>query len=510
MSINVNRYSEWTGPVLSMHGINKYFAGIHALKDVDFDIHAGEILALIGENGAGKSTLMKMLGGIHQPDSGEIRLAGRSVEIPDVRSAIALGIGFIHQELNVLDNLDIAGNIFLGREPTLGGVCRLLNRKQLHGMAESYLQRLGVNLSPATPMKRLTIAQQQIVEIAKALSLDARVLIMDEPTSSLSYSETEILFETVRTLQRSGVSIVYISHRLHEIITIADRVIGLRDGANSGELTRNEITHENMVRLMVGRDIKPHHYGANKTKQKARLRIDRLRTRAWPSHELSFEVAAGEILGITGLVGSGRTELACALFGIDPPVGGSISLDGKEVHISSASDAVRNGIVLVPEDRRSAGLITEMTVVENLTLPRLAQYARFGILQKKREALAAQAQCQESNIRVPNVHICAKHLSGGNQQKTVLAKWLSCVPRIIILDEPTRGIDVASKAEVYVTLRHLRDHGIIVLMISSDMEEVISVSDRIVVMHEGQITGILAQEECTEQEIMNLAVGKMN
>ncbi|MEN6306751.1 MAG: sugar ABC transporter ATP-binding protein [Anaerohalosphaeraceae bacterium] len=502
--------SEFDQPVLSMHGIQKHFAGVHALRGVDFKIYAAEVVALIGENGAGKSTLMKMLGGIYQPDAGEICFNGRTVSIPNVRHSIELGIGFIHQELNVMDNLDIAGNMYLGREPVYGGALRLIDKKKMINMARPYLERLGFTLSPATPMKELSIAQQQIVEIAKALSLNACILIMDEPTSSLTQSETQMLFKTMQVLRSTGVSIVYISHRLGEIEVCADRVVGLRDGANSGQLSREEITHDNMVRLMVGRQIKNNYcIPQRKTEDKA-LKVDRIKTSAWPKHELSFEASRGEILGITGLVGSGRTELACTLFGVDPSENGCIYLDGRKIHIQSVSDAVNHGIYLVPEDRRNTGLVVDMSVMENLTLPRMDFHCRAGMIDRESEVSFAQNQCRESGIKTAAVHTLAKNLSGGNQQKVVLSKWLSLNPQVMILDEPTRGIDIGSKTEIYKTLRKLSDMGVIVLMISSDMEEVLGVCDRIMVMYEGRITGILERKDCTEERLMNLAVGKIS
>jgi ribose transport system ATP-binding protein len=499
-------YNEFDKPILELRRICKSFGGVRALTDVNFDLHTAEVVALVGENGAGKSTLMKILGGIHQPDAGEIRYMDQTITIRDVRHSIDLGIGFIHQELSNLDNLDIAGNMFLGREPTRGGHAKLLDRKKLYEMAEPFLDKLGLNLSPSTPVEDLSIAQQQVVEIAKALSLNACILIMDEPTSSLTHSETERLFENIRQLKNSGVSIIYITHRLHEIGICADRVVGMRDGANSGGLKKHDITHDNMVRLMVGRNIRPVSSRPAK-KMKKGLRVAGLKTRTWPDEELSFEAARGEILGITGLLGSGRTELAAALFGIQPAIAGSISFDEKLLRIRSVADAIDNGIYLVPEDRRQAGLVTEMSVMENLTLPDLGCYSRCGIIQIQKEAKAARTQCAQSGIKTSDIHVSAQTLSGGNQQKIVLSKWLALDPQIMILDEPTRGIDVGSKSEIYALLRRLSDKGMVVLIISSDMEEVMQVSDRIMIMHEGRIAGMLDRDECTEEKLMNCAVG---
>jgi ribose transport system ATP-binding protein len=357
-------------------------------------------------------------------------------------------------------------------------------------------------------MKDLSIAQQQIVEVAKALSLNACLLIMDEPTSSLTLSETHILFDIIHRLRNRGVSLVYISHRLNEIEVCADRVVGLRDGCNSGGLTREEITHDNMVSLMVGRNIKSVCHTFLKPAKESHFRVDCLRTQAWPNHELSFEVFAGEIFGITGLVGAGRTELAQALFGVDRMVAGAVYLDNRQLQIRSVGDAVKNGIYLVPEDRRNCGLITQMSVMENLTLPNLKRHSRVGFIRHRSEVHAAEIQCQQSNIKTADVRLTANNLSGGNQQKIVISKWLSGNPQVLILDEPTRGIDVGAKSEIYKTLRKLMEQGIIVLVISSDMEEVMSLCDRIMVMFEGKISGILERSECTEENLMNLAVGK--
>jgi ribose transport system ATP-binding protein len=502
-------HSTFDVPVLKMRGIDKHFGGVYALNKVNFEVYTAEVVALIGENGAGKSTLMNILGGIYQPDAGEIWYSDKPITISDVKDSIGLGIAFIHQELNVLDNLDIAGNMFLGREPVFSKYGRLINKQKLYEKAEPYLRRLGLNLSPKTPMKDLSIAQQQIVEIAKALSLNACVLIMDEPTSSLTLSETHILFDIIHQLQNRGVSIIYISHRLNEIEACADRVVGLRDGCNSGELSRNEITHDKMVSLMVGRNIKPVYHEYRKRSAASRFKVERVKTQTWPKHEISFEVFSGEIFGITGLVGAGRTELAQALFGIDTMISGSVHFDGREIEIRSVKDAVRSGLYLIPEDRRNSGLIMEMSVMENLTLPDLQQCSRFGFIKNKHEIRVATKRCQESNIKAADIRNAAKTLSGGNQQKIVLSKWLSFKPQVVILDEPTRGIDVGAKAEIYQTLRKLADTGVIIIVISSDMEEVMNLCHRIMVMHEGKISSILEQAQCTEESLMNLAVGKM-
>jgi ribose transport system ATP-binding protein len=495
-------------PLLEMRGIDKRFPGVKALDQVCLTVYPGEIVALIGENGAGKSTLMNILGGILQPDAGTITIDGRMVQIRNVADAIRLGIGFIHQELNVLDNLSIAGNIFLGREPTRFGALKLIDRRQMRAATTPFLQQLGLNLSADTPLDQMPIAQQQMVEVAKALSLDARLLIMDEPTSSLTLSETKRLFEVMRQLRTKGVSIIYISHRLAEVGECADRVVGLRDGMNAGSLERDCITHDNMVRLMIGRKIEDY-FAAPKARANDRCFCVRaLSTQKYPNQKIAFDASRGEILGFAGLVGAGRTEMAHAIFGAEPAKGGSISLDGRQLHIRCTADAVANGIFLAPEDRRKSGLVAEMTFRENVTLPDLDSYATFGIIQRKRETEVAVRQSEKLRIKLASVETPIKNLSGGNQQKAVLAKWLSLKPKVVIFDEPTRGIDVGSKAEIYHLMRDLADDGVVILMISSDMEEILGVSDRIAVMNEGKIMGFLPRDRFDEEAVMRLAVGE--
>jgi ribose transport system ATP-binding protein len=493
---------------LEMRGVTKRFPGVVALNAVDLEVYRAEVLALIGENGAGKSTLMKILGGVYQPDAGQVRIAGQPVTIASVSEAIGLGIGFIHQELNVLDNLDVAGNIFLGREPARGGPLRLIDRRRMEGDAAVYIERLGLNVSPRTPLTRLSIAQKQLVEIAKALSQNARILIMDEPTSSLTLTETGRLLAVVKELRSQGVSVIYISHRLGEIEEVADRVVALRDGQNAGRLPRQEIRHDQMVRLMVGRELKNFYVHSPAEKQPGYFAIDGLRTSRYPDSPLSFEVAKGEILGVAGLVGAGRSEMAQAVFGTDRAVGGTLRLDREPLTIRSAEDAIKHGIYLIPEDRRNAGLIIDMSIRENITMPALARYATAGLIQRDKERDGAAAMSRRLNVKAPTVEERVGNLSGGNQQKVVLAKWLSLGPRVLIFDEPTRGIDVGAKAEIYALMRSLAREGVAIIMISSDMEEVLGVSDRVAVMHEGRLTGILEREACSEEAVMRLAVGK--
>jgi ribose transport system ATP-binding protein len=493
-------------PLLQMKGIVKRFQGVTALRSVDFEIFPGEVLALIGENGAGKSTLMKILGGVHQPDEGVINLDGKPTTFHSVSESIAKGIGFIHQELNLLDNLDVAGNVFLGREPVWGGPLRLLDYGKMQRDTEVHLKRLGMQISSRTNLATLSIAHQQMVEIAKALSLHARILIMDEPTSSLTLSETARLLDVVKQLRSEGVSIIYVSHRLSEITEVADRVTVLRDGANAGGLSKNEITRERMVKMMIGRDLEDFYVHPDAAPRPGYFEVKGLRTARFPKREVSFSVGQGEILGMAGLVGAGRTEVAQAICGIDQPQAGSMALDQKPIQIQSPKDAVANGIYLVPDDRRRFGLVIDMSVCENMTLPALSRYSSQGIINSKAERKAAEEGVKKLNVKTHSVNARVGNLSGGNQQKVILAKWLALNPKVLILDEPTRGIDVGAKAEIYSLLRALAKEGVAIIAISSDMEEVLGISDRVAVMHEGSLTGILDRQDLNEEAIMKLAV----
>jgi ribose transport system ATP-binding protein len=494
-------------PILEMQGISKRFPGVVALDDVSLEVFAAEIVGLAGENGAGKSTLMKIIGGVYQPDEGHLRIDGKEVTIKSVSDAISRGIGFIHQELNVLDNLTVAENVFLGREPVWGGPLRLVDRSRIRTDTETYLKRLGLNLPSQTPVRSLSIAHQQMVEIAKALSLNARILIMDEPTSSLTLTETSRLLEVVKDLRAQGVSIIYISHRLAEFDQLADRVVVLRDGRNAGLLERDEINHDRVVRLMVGRDLDHYYVHAAAAKKPPCLEVKGLRTKRYPEHAVSFDVRHGEILGLGGLVGSGRSEVAQAIFGVDPAIDGTMTLDEEPLKIHSATEAIHRGVYLVPEDRRETGLIVEMAVRENITLAGLSRCASGGLINREAERKTATDICAKLNVKAPSIEVEVASLSGGNQQKVVLAKWLSLDPKVLIFDEPTRGIDVGAKAEIYQLMRALAENGVAILMISSDMEEILGQSDRVAVMHEGAITGILDRDQCSEEAIMKLAVG---
>jgi ribose transport system ATP-binding protein len=496
-------------PVLQLKGISKRFPGVVALAGVDLEVYPAEVVALIGENGAGKSTLMKILGGVTARDAGSIKVEGQETEIRSPREASRLGIEFIHQELSVLDNLDVGANIFLRREPTRGGFLKLMDRKRIYAESDALLKKLGLKLSSRTPVSKLSIAQQQMVEIARSINAGARILIMDEPTSSLTLSETQRLLEIVTDLKAHGVSIIYISHRLEEVEKLADRAVVLRDGRNAGELAKHEIERERMVRMMVGRDLKdfyvaPEAAAADETNW---FTVDNLRTAKYPQHPLSYKVGKGEVLGFAGLVGAGRSEMARAIFGVDDRLQSRISLGGKELGIRSPQDAIAAGVYLVPEDRRQCGLIVDFSIGENITLPGLERYAPAWLINSAMETTKAVEMCSKLNIKAQSPKVRSGNLSGGNQQKVVLAKWLALSPKVLIFDEPTRGIDVGAKAEIYALIRELARQGVSIIVISSEMEEVLHISDRIAVMHEGKITGILERYQFSEEAVMTLATG---
>ena len=496
-----------TTPLLEVRGIRKQFPGVLALDNVNLAVRPGEILALIGENGAGKSTLMKILGGVHTPDAGEILVDGAPVTIDSVSAAMRHGIALIHQELNLADNLDVGANVYLGREPVRGGPLRLIDRGRIARDTREILRRLGMEIDPRRIVSTLPIGQQQMVEIAKALSFKARLLILDEPTSSLTQKETDTLFTILRDLKAQGVSMIYISHRLGEIQEMADRVEALRDGRNSGALAREEIGRDRMVRLMVGREV-GQFYRHNKAQiGEPALEVENLRTPAHPNHPISFTLRAGEILGLAGLVGAGRTELAETIFGITPAEGGEIRVGGRPVRIRNAKDAIAAGVALVPEDRKQQGLVLEMAIRANISLAGLNKLQTASLIRKGEEKSLAARMSKELGVKTPSIEQLAKNLSGGNQQKVVLAKWLALSPRVLILDEPTRGIDVVAKEEIYRLMERLTEAGMAILMVSSELQEILGVSSRVLVMHEGRLAGELGPESFTEEAVMHLATG---
>ena len=494
-----------SAPILIVKNVSKRFAGVTALKDVSVEFGRGEVHAVIGENGAGKSTLMKVLSGVQPPDSGEIVFDGTAVSILSVQQALDLGIALIHQELNLADNLTVGANVFLGREPRRFG---LIDFPKIDRDARQYLDLVGLAESPSTIVSRLTVGKQQLVEIAKALSIDAQVLIMDEPTSSLSQHETEALFHVIEHLRIRGVTVIYISHRLGEIQRIADRVTVLRDGENAGHLSRHEISHDAMVQSMIGREIAQFYARQDHQVGAPVLTVNSLRTQAWPLHELNFSVRAGQMVGIAGLVGAGRTELLETIFGITPPVSGTISVAGTPLKPGSCAAAIANGVALVPEDRKQQGLILEQSIRHNISLPGLSRHKLAGaICNFDQERRDSRRMIDEMRIKAPNDHQQVQHLSGGNQQKVVIGKWLSMKPAVLLMDEPTRGVDIGAKQEIYRLMEELAEKGVAILFVSSEMEEVISMSDRVIVMHEGQITGELEPSELSEESVMQLATG---
>lgn len=488
--------------LLQADNITKRYPGVTALDRVSFEIAPGEVVGLIGENGAGKSTLIKVFGGLTQPDEGVVKVDGKPALIHNAAEATQLGIGVIHQELNDLDNIDVAGNVLLGREPHWFGIIR---RKEMRREAAEALSRLGIDGLLDKMQSDLSIGQRQMVEIAKSLSLHARVLIMDEPTSSLTSSETDQLLEIVRSLRANGVAVIYISHRLNEVKALADRVVVLRDGKLAGKLGPNEIKTESMVRLMVGRDVSRAPF-VPRPKGQPKLVISGLRTTRFPKHEVTFDVRAGEIMGMAGLVGAGRTEVARAVCGMDPRLAGEVRVDGATVK-PMVKDAIDCGLYLAPEDRRKEGLVTTMSVRENISLPSVHRMATGTLIQRRREREVAETMSRQLRVKTPSIEAEVSGLSGGNQQKVVLAKWLGMEPKCMVLDEPTRGIDVGARSEIYTRMREMAERGVAIWMISSDLEEILLMSDRVVVMQEGRLTGILEREQLSEESVMALAVG---
>src|SRR3954454_13322473 len=496
------------GILFELAGISKSYPGVMALDAVSLAVRKGEVIGLVGENGAGKSTLMKVLGGVIAPDSGTIRTDGAGRAALTVPDAMAAGIAFVHQELNLFENLDVAANVFIGREKLVGGPLKLVDSAGMRALVTPLLERLGADFPPDTLVENLPIAERQMVEIAKALSIDARVIIMDEPTSSLTISETERLLEVIADLKAHGISVIYISHRLGEIMTCADRVVVLRDGRTVGELARDQLSHAAMIRLMIGRDLKALHTPPKQAPQPGGCDIVGVVTSAFPDRQVDLSVRHGEILGLAGLVGAGRTSLARAAFGIDPLLGGQIRIDNAPVAVASPRDAISQGIYLVPEDRKKSGLVLELPIRENMTLASLLDHARMWLVSGAAERKVAKEQVRRLSIKAPSIDMEVVTLSGGNQQKVVLGKWLSMQPRVMFFDEPTRGIDVGAKGEIYALMRELADQGVAIVMISSDMEEVIGVSDRVAVMHEGSVSGVLEREQFSEYNVLRLAMGQ--
>jgi ribose transport system ATP-binding protein len=493
--------------ILEMRGITKYFPGICALNNVDMELYKGEILAVVGENGAGKSTLMGVLGGILHPDKGKIFIDEKETAINTVETATKSGISFVHQELNLSDNLDIAANVYLGREPRKKNFLKLIDKKKLYANTEVILKTIDLNHSPKLIVKNLSIGVQQMVEIAKALSINAKIIIMDEPTSSLSQHETVQLMKVIKDLKSNGVSVIYISHRLGEVKELADRVLVLRDGQVSGSLGKEEINNDRMINLMVGRDVSKFYHLEHEIFQDSIFEVSNFMVPGKNSVPINFKINKGEIVVFAGLVGAGRTELAHAIFGIDKPLGGEIIVDGKKVVITDTMSAIKAGIGLIPEDRKLHGLVVEMPIETNISLTILENNQIFKMIKHKKIRQIADKMAKLLKIRLTSIFQSAQSLSGGNQQKVVLAKWLATNPKILIMDEPTRGIDVVAKEEIYRLMEQLVSEGMGIMVISSEMNEVIGIADRILVMHEGNINGELKKGEFSEEAIVKLATG---
>ena len=489
--------------ILTMKGIDKSFPGVHALDHVDLEVRKGEVHALMGENGAGKSTLMKVLTGIYHKDSGTITYEGKEVEFSNPREAQDAGIVIVHQELNMLGHLTVAQNIFIGREFMKG---KLIDDKKMNEEAKRLFDQLGIDIDPTETMSRLTVGKQQMCEIAKAISHDAKVIIFDEPSAALTEAEIEELFKIIRDLRKKQMGIVYISHRMDEIKVITDRVTVMRDGGYVGTLITEECTKDDIINMMVGRVIyeDPKTESAVPKDAPVVLKVEHLNAGRMVK-DVSFELRKGEILGFSGLMGAGRTETARALFGADPKQSGDIYVNGKKVDIKNPQDAVKCGIGYLSEDRKRYGIVVDKTVAENSTMASLEFYMKGMFIDKKKENEAAQKYVDLLRTKTPGVDQLVVNLSGGNQQKVVIAKWLIRNCDILIFDEPTRGIDVGAKSEIYQLMNELVAEGKSIIMISSEMTEILRMSDRIIIMCEGRKTGELAIEEATQERIMHAA-----
>ncbi|SRR5581483_1591968 len=495
-------------PVLKMEGISKSFPGVQALDNVHLEVLPGEIHGLLGENGAGKSTLMKILSGVYQKDSGHIFLDGQEIVVNNPHHAQLLGISIIYQELNLMPNLTVAENVFIGREPNRA---RFVQWGKLHQQTRELTDRLGIKLSPTATVRNLSVAEQQMVEIARALSIRSRVIIMDEPTSALTENEVQHLFNIMRGLKAQGLGVIFITHRLEEVFEICDRITVLRDGAYVGTIDAKAATHDQLIRMMVGRSVSDYFSKEASTPGEVVLEVRNLsRTgtvddpTASVLNNISFHVRAGEILGLAGLVGSGRTDLARCVFGVDKRDSGEIFLNGQPVDIRSPRDAIRLGMGFVPEDRKLQALFLSMSVEENASMASLGGVSRFGFIQGGARRHLVSEYVKTLSIRLASLDQQVLDLSGGNQQKVVIARWLALRPRILIVDEPTRGIDVGAKAEVHALMSQLAREGVAIIMISSELPEVMGMSDRMLVMREGRVVGEVMRDQATPEQVMTM------
>ncbi|MCJ7687930.1 MAG: sugar ABC transporter ATP-binding protein [Clostridiaceae bacterium] len=496
-------------PLLQMKNVSKSFPGVKALEDVRLEAYSGEVLALLGENGAGKSTLMKILSGVYRKDTGSIFIQGSEVDIKGIKDAEKHGIAIIHQELSLLTNLKIWENIFLGNEG-FNGITRRINKKELKEKAEYLLKDIGFNIDVDTLVKDLTVGEQQLIEIAKALSKNSKIIIMDEPTTALTDVETDNLFKVITKLKNDNMGIVYISHRMDEIFKICNRITVLRDGKHVGEVKTTDITKDDLIAMMVGRKLEEQFPYRKSSSGHTILKVENL-CFGKKVCDVNFEAKSGEILGVSGLMGSGRTEMAKTIFGEYKKSSGKIIIEGEEVSICSPKDSIEKGICYLSEDRKKEGLILGMSVGSNMTLANLKKYENgTKRINKVEEAKEVQEYIKKLSIKTPSAEQLIKNLSGGNQQKVILAKWLMLAPKVLIIDEPTRGIDVGAKKEIYDVLNGLKATGKAIIMISSDMTEILGICDRILIMHEGEISGELSREEASQEAIMKYAVGIKN
>lgn len=495
-----------SGTLLQMKNIHKRFPGVYALKSVNFELKAGEVHGLLGENGAGKSTLMKVLAGIYDVDEGEIYIDGRKVEINDVKDSQKAGVSIIHQELVLVPYMSVAENIFSGREPV--GRLGFVKKDEMLAQAQKLLDSFDLGIDASRLVVDLNIAQRQMVEIARAISFNSKILVMDEPTSSLTEKEVEFLFKTIESLKAKGVGIVYISHRMAELFRITDRITVMRDGQYIGTRVTKETNVDELISMMVGRELTDYYHRTFHELGEVTLEVKNL-TRNGVFKDVSFSLRKGEILGFSGLVGAGRSEIMKAIFGLDPIDSGEIYIEGKKVEIKSPRDAMNLGIALVPENRKDEGLILKSSVGYNMTLRVLDEFIKFIRVNRAKENEIIDTYVQELGIKTPSRSQSVANLSGGNQQKVVIAKWLAAKPKILILDEPTRGVDVGAKAEIYAIMNNLVQTGVSIIMISSELPEIINMSDRVAVVHNGSIKGILNKDELSQEKIMHLATGGM-
>jgi ribose transport system ATP-binding protein len=497
--------------VLAAEGVTKRFGGVKALDAAHLEVRAGQVTAVMGENGAGKSTLMKILAGVYQDYEGHILLHGRPVAFANTREAQEQGVAIIHQELNLIPNLSIAENLFLGRE--FLDVLGLIDFRRMGKEAAALLRRLNLAVDPRTPVSELRVGQQQVVEIARALALNARAIIMDEPTSAISEREVDVLFGLIGALKREGVAIVYISHKMDEVFRIADRITVMRDGRTVGSAPCADLSHDDVVRMMVGRDLKDFFVETEAARGSELLRVEKIRL-PHPDRpgdflvkDVSFSVARGEVLGLFGLMGAGRSELFETIFGLHAKVSsGRVFLDGREVRIASCAQAIDAGMALVPEDRKRQGLVMDMSVAASVSLASLRQVERFGFLSNRLERALAQDYVHRLSIRTASHRQPVKHLSGGNQQKVVIAKWLATRPRVLLLDEPTRGIDVNAKNQIYRLIHELAKAGLAIVMISSELPEIMAIAHRIIVLSEGRQRAEVSRTQATEESILKAAL----